>query len=71
MLLTRLLSHKIKFYHIETKQTVEMASVNYVLSPFEGNTNTGYPKGIKLHPQATNEIYKETDNLDISVSNKK
>ena len=46
-----------------------MAAVNYVLSPFEGNINTGDPMGIKLDLQVTKEIDKETDKLDISVSN--
>ena len=45
-----------------------MEDVNYVLIPFEGNINYGYPTGIKLCFQATREIDKETDNLDISVS---
>ena len=48
-----------------------MAAVNYVLSPFEGNINTGDPMGIKLDLQVTKEIDKETDKLDISVSNLK
>ena len=48
-----------------------MADVNCVISPFEGNISTGYPKGIKLHLQATKEIDKETGKLDISVSNSK
>ena len=31
---------------------------NYVLSPFKGNINPGYPQGIKIYLQATKEIYK-------------
>ena len=31
-----------------------------MLGLFEGNINPGYPTGIKLYPQATNEIDKET-----------
>ena len=45
--------------------------VNYVLIPFEGKINPGDPTGIKLHPQETKDIYKETEKLDISVSNAK
>ena len=48
-----------------------MAAVNYVLSPFEGNINTGYPTGLKIYLQATKYIDKETDKLDVSVSNVK
>ena len=48
-----------------------MADVNYVLSPFEGNINPGYPTGIKIYLHAKNDIYKETDKLDISASNAK
>ena len=46
-----------------------MAAVKYALSPFERNINPGYPTGIKLYPQATKEIDKETCKLDISISN--
>ena len=45
--------------------------VNYVISPFEGNINPGDPKGIKLYLKATNQIDKESEKLDISVSNTK
>ena len=48
-----------------------MAYVNYLLSPFEGNINPVDPKGIKIYLQATEYINKETDKLDISVSNSK
>ena len=44
-----------------------MDPVNYVLSPFKGNTNPGDPQGLKLYVQATKEIDKESDMLDISV----
>ena len=47
-----------------------MAAVNHVLNPFEGNTNLGYPTGLKLYLQATIEIDKETDKLNISVKKK-
>ena len=45
--------------------------VNYLLGPFEGSVDTGYPKGIKINFQATKEIDKDADKLDISVSNSK
>ena len=45
--------------------------VNYVLSPFEGNINPGYPQGLKLYLQETKDIDKESEKLDISVSNTK
>ena len=48
-----------------------MAAANYVLRPFEGNINPRNPTGLKLYLQATKEIDKETDKLDISVSNAK
>ena len=48
-----------------------MAAVNYVLRPFEGDINSGYPTELKLYLQATNEMDKENDKLDISVSNSK
>ena len=44
-----------------------MEAVNYLLSPFEGNINDGDRMGLKLYLQATKEIYKETNKLDISV----
>ena len=50
---------------------VASLDVNYVIIPFEGNINTGYPTGIKLYLQATTEIGKEADKLDISFSNNK
>ena len=46
-------------------------AVNYVLSSFEGNINPGYPQGLKLYLQETREIDKESDKLNISVSNTK
>ena len=45
--------------------------INYVLSPFEEKINPGDPTGLKLYLQATKEIDKEADKLDISVSNAK
>ena len=48
------------FNHLNINQPVHMAAVNDVFIPFEGNINPGYPTGIKLYPQATNEIDKET-----------
>ena len=40
-----------------------------MLRPFEGNINIGYPTGLKLYLQEKNEIDKDIDKLDISVSN--
>ena len=45
--------------------------VNYVLIPFERNTNPGKPTDIKLSLQATKQIDKEYEKLDISFSNAK
>ena len=45
--------------------------MKYVLIPFEGNINPGDPQGLKLYLQASKDIYKESDKLDISVSNEK
>ena len=52
-------------------QPVQMAAVNYVLIPFEVAITAGYPMAIKLYLQASKYIYKETDKLDITVSNDK
>ena len=59
------------FNHLNINQPVQIAVVNYVLRPFEGKINPGYPKGLKLYLQANKNIDKETDKLDISVSNAK
>ena len=45
--------------------------VKYVIITFEDNINPGDLKGLKLYLQETKDIYKESDKLDISVSNKK
>ena len=45
--------------------------LNYVLIPLLGKINPGDIQGIKLYLQATNEIYKEAEKLEISVSNSK
>ena len=45
--------------------------VNYVLIPFKGNINPGYPHWLKTFIKATKEIDKEAEKLDISVSNSK
>ena len=42
-----------------------------MLSPFEGNINTGDPQGLNLYLHATKYIYKEDEKLYISVSNAK
>ena len=73
MFLTRLQEQTLikQFNHIYMNQLVQIASVNYVLRPFEGNINPGDPKAIKIYPQATKGIDKESYKLDISVSNSK
>ena len=53
------------FNNLNINKPVKMAAVKYLLSPFEGNINPGYPKGIKLYLQETKEIDKETDKIDI------
>ena len=62
MVLTSLQSQTLinRFNHIDINQPVQMEAMNYMLGFFEGNINPGYPTGIKLYPQATNEIDKET-----------
>ena len=47
-----------QFINLYVNQHVQMEVpvVNYVLSPFEGNINPGYPQGLKIYLQATNEI---------------
>ena len=47
------------------------AQVNYVLKIFEAKINLRYPHGLKLYLKSTKEIDKESDKLDISVSNAK
>ena len=39
--------------------------VNYVIIPFEGNTNLRNKLEIKIYLQATKEIENEADKLDI------
>ena len=41
--------------------------VNYVLIPFKGNINPGYPHWLKLYLKKK-EIDKEAEKLDISVT---
>ena len=60
-----------RFHHIDTNKPVQMAAMNDVFSPFEGKINPGDTMGIKLYLQVTREIEKQTDNIDISVSNTK
>ena len=62
-----------QFSNISINQKVHMASsvVNFVLSPFERNISPGDSQGLKLYLRATNEVDKESDKLDISVSNVK
>ena len=35
------------------------------MSPFKGNTNTGYQQGIKIYHQATREIENLTNKMNI------
>ena len=39
-------------------QLQNMAAVNFFLSPFKGNINPGYPRGLKLHLQKAKDIDK-------------
>ena len=39
------------------------------LANLKANINPVDPQGLKIYLQATKETYKETDKLDISVSN--
>ena len=57
--------------YINQQVYMNVPVVNYVLNPFEGNINTGYPQEIKIYLQATKAIGKRDDKLDISVSNVK
>ena len=41
--------------------------VKYMLIPFEWYINTGYQQELKLYLQATKDIDKEADKLDIPV----
>ena len=56
-----------QFNDLDINQPVHMAAVNYVLSPFEGNTIPGDPTRLKTDLQATKYIDKKTDKLYISV----
>ena len=64
-----------QFSNLSTNQRVHMAdpAMNYVLNPFEGKLNTEYCRstGNKIYLQATKEIDKESNKLDISISNDK
>ena len=67
MVLMRLKSQTLinRFKHINTNQPVHTEALNDVIGQFEGNINTEDPTGIKLYRQATKEIDKGTDKLDI------
>ena len=62
-----------QFKNLSINQQVKMAApvVNYVLRPFEGKTITEYPQGDQTLSLSKNQIDKEDDKLDISVSNAK
>ena len=54
------------FNNLSDNKIFQMAApVNYLLRLFEGNINTGYPKGLKIDLQAAKDIYKESKKLDI------
>ena len=59
------------FIHLNINQPVQMETVNDMIIPFEGNINPGNPMGLRIDIQATKEIDKETEKIDISVSNDK
>ena len=75
MVVTRRQAHILinQFNNLSINQQVQMADpvVNCVLNPSKGNMNPGDPQGLNLYLQATKEIDKEYDKLDISVSNAK
>ena len=58
-----------EFNDLSINQEVQMAApvLNYVLSPFEGKIYPGDLQRLKCYTKSTNDIYKETDKLDISV----
>ena len=56
---------------ISINEPVQMAAVNYVPIPFERKMDPGDPTSFKLYLQTTKKIDKETDKLDISLSNSK
>ena len=61
-----------QFNNININQQVHMADpIKYVLRPFEGNINPGYPTGIKLYIKSKKDIDKEADKLDILDTNAK
>ena len=63
---------KIKsFNHLNINQQAHIVAVNDVLITFEGNINPGYPTGIKLYLRENKEVDKETNKLDVPVSNAK
>ena len=61
-----------QFNNININQQVHMADpIKYVLRPFEGNINPGYPTGIKLYIKSKKDIDKEADKLYILDTNAK
>ena len=58
-----------KSNNISINQQVHMdiTVVNYVLSPFEGNINTGDKHAIEIYLQNTKYIDKKSGKLDISI----
>ena len=65
MILTRIQSQLLinQLININTNQQVQMdAPINYVVIPFEWVINHIDTAGLKLYPQATKEIGKESKN---------
>ena len=62
-----------QIHNLKPNKPVQMAAaqVKYVIRPFEGKTNLRYSQRLKLYIQATKEIDKEAEKLDILVSNAK
>ena len=55
------LIHELNNLHNNQHVQIVAAPVNYVLNPFEGNTNHVYPQGLRNHLQAKRETYKKYD----------
>ena len=66
---SQILINKFRNQSINQKVQMSVPVVNYILSPFEGEINPENPQGLILYLQEKNNIDKEADKLDISVSN--
>ena len=68
MILTKRQSQIIinKFNNLSINKPGQMADwANYVIIPFEGKINLGYPQGIKIYLQATKDTENKADKFDI------